>query len=142
MITNEMKKLNQDSFEKLLTKYRPTNMDISVGRRTLGDGSRSINVFADGVVIHRTKPLKKNVTEQQLLAIEEELISYYSNPPRIWPGCRGVIAKHFGIKLDKDFHSWFDKFANAEDFKESKRLRTNIQINQSLLRKFANAFIH
>lgn len=100
--------LTEDEFFDLLNKLRPAPKTIDIGKRKMVDGYIVLTVYSDGEMVHRTKPFLGTADEIQKK--EEGLIEYYSELPILWPGCRGVLARHLGVEMDKAFQKKFDSY--------------------------------
>lgn len=102
----------QEAFEALLDELRPVADKVDVvyqyGERPDEIGAL---IYCDGKLRHTV-----DVNRQDDLAFKEDIAAlkdFYKHPPRLWPGCRGAIARRYGLTMDLEFNRWFDKFANA-----------------------------
>jgi hypothetical protein len=106
--------LTIEEFNALLDKLRPHPERVEAIYQREGE-----NI---GVIIFTTIGGKRstqyvlNPEPRNALEFEEEvsrIIEFYKNPPRLWPGCRGVLSRYLGIRMDKEFNRWFDAMVNA-----------------------------
>lgn len=102
---------SQTAFEALLDELRPTADKVEVvyqhGERKDELGAL---IYTDGKLRHAI-----DVDRQNPEAFQEEvenLVKFYKHPPRLWPGCRGDIARKFELTMTVEFNKWFDNFAN------------------------------
>lgn len=102
----------QEEFEVLLDKLRPKAEHVEVIYQ-YGDTKDEIGalVYTDGALRHVIDPSRQKV--EVFNEEVNELIRFYKHPPRLWPGCRGAIARKFGLKMTVQYNRWFDEFANA-----------------------------
>ena len=103
---------NQEDFELLLDQLRPAAEHVEVvyqyGER---DDEIGALIYTDGKIRHVIEPVRQNV--EVFHEEVDSLVSFYKHPPRLWPGCRGAIARKYEVKMTLEFNRWFDQFANA-----------------------------
>lgn len=103
---------SQTAFEQLLDELRPSAEKVEVvyqyGER---DDEMGALIYTDGRLRHAIDVDRQNpeVFKEEV----ESLICFYRHPPRLWPGCRGAIARKFGLTMTVEFNKWFDTYANA-----------------------------
>ena len=100
-------------FNKMLDKVRPApdkveavyqyeGEEVGVMIYTTIDGERKLQYVLD-----------PEVRNPHAFAEEvSTLMEFYRHPPRLWPGCRGQVARFLGVEIDRDFNRWFDTLAN------------------------------
>lgn len=102
----------QRGFENLLDELRPTADKVETAIQYGKDGAIGAFVYGDEKLIHIVETVKQS--EDLFLMELDDLVQFYKHPPRLWPGCRGVIARQYGLKMTVEFNRWFDNFANVE----------------------------
>lgn len=101
----------QRGFEDLLDRLRPTYSKVESAIRHDGEGMGAL-IYGDDKLIHVVE--SKEQSESMFLEELEDLVQFYKNPPRLWPGCRGSIAKKYGLTMTVEYNRWFDQFANVK----------------------------
>lgn len=96
-------------FEEILDLLRPTPLKVEATYQYEGDEVGAM-IYADGSLRHVIDPAEIN--QQAFQEEVERLVDFYRNPPRLWPGCRGAVARFLGRRLDRDFNRWFDEMAS------------------------------
>lgn len=97
-------------FSLMLDKLRPHYKKIEGRIQRDGDNKTAI-ILGDGVIIHTLDG--SNIDDKDFLVEMGEIIDYYKNPPVMWPGCRGMVARHLGFQVGTvEFNRWFDQMAN------------------------------
>ena len=103
----------QDEFEHLLNRLRPKATKIEVLYQYSEDQSNiGCLIYCDGVLRHSIEPVHENTDhfyQEHVLPIVE----FYKNPPRLWPGCRGDIARACRQRINTQFNRWFDALADS-----------------------------
>jgi len=101
-------------FECMLDKLRPNPTKVEA--IITGDSDEV------GVLIYVTNNGKRKLQYslepevRNLIAFQDEvavMTEFYRYPPRLWPGCRGTIARYLGCTLSTEFNKWFDTIVNA-----------------------------
>lgn len=105
----------QEEFEQLLDKLRPHPKDIQVIYH-YGDNpdqEYGATIYTDGQVRHVFEVLERPDFKAFQNKVEKQ-VDFYRNPTRLWPGCRGQVARYLGEDIrDSSFHKWFDCFTDG-----------------------------
>jgi hypothetical protein len=100
----------QDEFERLLNQLRPKASHIEVVYQH-NQGKIGCLIYCDGELKHAIEPIHEDnglFYEEHVLPI----VTFYKNPPRLWPGCRGDIARACRHPITTQFNRWFDGLAD------------------------------
>ena len=99
-----------EEFRELLDGLRPSYSKAEARLRRQG-GDTSALILADGEIIHilEGSHLPPGEIEQEV----GNLLEFYKNPPTLWPGCRGDVARALGVQVGTpNFNRWFDSMAD------------------------------
>jgi hypothetical protein len=102
-------------FEALLTKLRPKPEKVEAIFQREGN---EVGVLIYTTLLGERKlqyVLSPEVRNELAFQGEvETLVEFYKHPPRLWPGCRGMVARYLEVEIDREFNRWFDTLANAD----------------------------
>lgn len=105
-------RLTRAEFKEVLDELRPapSRVEVVYQRGELKDEVGAL-IYLDGKLKHVIEVERQNAQdfEEQV----EDLVSFYRHPPMLWPGCRGALARKYGLVMTTEFNLWFDRLANA-----------------------------
>lgn len=93
-----------EQFEKVLRKLRPKYKKLEV---KINPGSAGL-IYGDGKLLHVVEESGDGDMEEEI----NRMVEFYQDLPLLHPGCRGKLAKHLGVQINRDFNRWFDSHAN------------------------------
>lgn len=99
-----------EEFRKLLDELRPSYSKVEARLRRQGRDVSAL-ILADGEIVHILEGghLPPGEIEQEI----SNLLDFYRNPPTLWPGCRGDLARKLGVQVGTpEFNRWFDSMAD------------------------------
>lgn len=104
-----------EKFDTLLDSLRPTYKCVEATFIYEGENDCKVGaiIYTDGKLKHVIDPEE----DRDIKSFKKEvdaLIKEFKKPVRAWRGCRGTVARHLGVIVDKEFNFWFDGFLNSK----------------------------
>lgn len=99
-----------EGFRELLDRLRPSYKKVEARLRRKGR-EVSAMIIADGEIVHILEGSQMSPGEFETEAAN--LVDFYKNPPILWAGCRGDLARELGVQVGTPcYNKWFDEMAN------------------------------
>lgn len=102
----------QSDFERLLNRLRPKAHSIEVVYQHDSETNKiGCLIYCDGDLKHAIEPIHKDdgtFYDKNVAPV----VKFYKNPPRLWPGCRGDVARACHQRINTQFNRWFDTLAD------------------------------
>lgn len=113
---------DQEGFERMLDMLRPSIGQVEIRVTRVESDKRNVvfQIFLQGKLMEKKyadipKTIRDEDVESEIECLMDEIaIEYKKKQRRLWPGCRGDIARHYDVALEYHFNRWFDKFANVK----------------------------